>query len=44
MLATGNIGCLTQLRAHFAKLGSASPVRHTIQVLRDAYNSDSHQP
>ncbi|HOX56253.1 MAG TPA: heterodisulfide reductase-related iron-sulfur binding cluster [Candidatus Paceibacterota bacterium] len=39
MLATGNIGCLTQLRAHFAKLGSNLPVRHTIQVLRDAYTS-----
>ena len=38
ILATGNIGCLTQLRAHFAKLGSSLPVRHTIQVLRDAYN------
>ena len=38
MLATGNIGCLTQLRAHFARLGSALPVRHTIQVLRDAYS------
>ena len=37
LLATGNIGCLTQLRAHFAKLGSPLPVRHTIQVLRDAY-------
>lgn len=37
ILATGNIGCLTQLRAHFAKLGSPLPVRHTIQVLRDAY-------
>jgi glycolate oxidase iron-sulfur subunit len=37
VLATGNIGCLTQLRAHFAKLGSPLPVRHTIQVLRDAY-------
>jgi len=38
VLATGNIGCLTQLRAHFARLGSALPVRHTIQVLRDAYD------
>lgn len=37
ILATGDIGCLTQLRAHFARLGSALPVRHTIQVLRDAY-------
>jgi glycolate oxidase iron-sulfur subunit len=41
VLATGNIGCLTQLRAHFAKLGSNLPVRHTIQVLRDAYDRDS---
>jgi glycolate oxidase iron-sulfur subunit len=41
ILATGNIGCLTQLRAHFAKLGSSLPVRHTLQVLRDAYNSHS---
>jgi len=38
LLATGNIGCLTQLRAHFARLGSNLPVRHTIQVLRDAYS------
>jgi glycolate oxidase iron-sulfur subunit len=37
VLATGNIGCLTQLRTHFDKLGSKLPVRHTIQVLRDAY-------
>ena len=41
VLATGNIGCLTQLRAHFAKLGSQLPVRHTIQILRDAYGSAS---
>jgi glycolate oxidase iron-sulfur subunit len=37
ILATGNIGCLTQLRTHFSKLGSTLPVRHTIQILRDAY-------
>jgi glycolate oxidase iron-sulfur subunit len=37
VLATGNIGCLTQLRAEVTKLGSALPVRHTLQVLRDAY-------
>ena len=43
ILATGNIGCLTQLRAHFARLGSNLPVRHTIQVLRDAYNSGANQ-
>jgi glycolate oxidase iron-sulfur subunit len=39
LLATGNIGCLTQLRIHFARLGSDLPIRHTIQVLRDAYDS-----
>ncbi len=44
LLATGNIGCLTQLRAHFARLGSPLPVRHTIQVLRDAYRSPPGRP
>ncbi len=39
LLATGNIGCLTQLRVHLAKLGSPLPLRHTIQILRDAYRS-----
>lgn len=37
VVASGNIGCLTQLRAHLAKLGSPIQVRHTMQVLRDAY-------
>ena len=36
VLASGNIGCLTQLRVHLAKLGSPLPVRHTMQILRDA--------
>ena len=36
-VVSGNIGCITQLRMHLAKLGSALPVRHTMQVLRDAY-------
>ena len=44
VLATGNIGCLTQLRAHFVKLGSTLPIRHTIQVLRDAYVAAPRQP
>lgn len=43
ILATGNIGCLTQLRAHLANLGSDIPVRHTIQILRDAYNVPPRQ-
>jgi glycolate oxidase iron-sulfur subunit len=37
VLVSGNIGCLTQLRAHLVKLGSPMTVRHTMQVLRDAY-------
>jgi len=37
VVATGNIGCLTQLGAHLQKLGSPMRVRHTMQVLRDAY-------
>jgi glycolate oxidase iron-sulfur subunit len=36
-VASGNIGCLTQLRFHLERLGSAVKVRHTMQVLRDAY-------
>jgi glycolate oxidase iron-sulfur subunit len=39
VVATGNIGCLTQLRTHLEKLGSPVRVRHTMQVLRDAYRS-----
>jgi glycolate oxidase iron-sulfur subunit len=37
VVVSGNIGCLTQLRLHLAKLGSTLSVRHTMQVLRDAY-------
>lgn len=36
VVASGNIGCLTQLRTHLARAGSSLPVRHTMQVLRDA--------
>jgi glycolate oxidase iron-sulfur subunit len=39
LVASGNIGCLTQLRMHLAKLDSPIPVRHTMQVLRDASRS-----
>ncbi len=39
IVASGNIGCLTQLRAHLAKLGLPVRVRHTMQVLRDAYEA-----
>jgi glycolate oxidase iron-sulfur subunit len=37
VVASGNIGCLTQLVVHLKKLGSPIRVRHTMQVLRDAY-------
>jgi glycolate oxidase iron-sulfur subunit len=37
VVASGNIGCLTQLRVHLERLGSPIKVRHTMQVLRDAY-------
>jgi glycolate oxidase iron-sulfur subunit len=38
MVVSGNIGCINQMRFHLAKLGSKIPVRHTMQVLRDAYD------
>jgi glycolate oxidase iron-sulfur subunit len=37
IVATGNIGCLTQLKLHLAKRGADIPIRHTMQILRDAY-------
>jgi glycolate oxidase iron-sulfur subunit len=40
IIASGNIGCLTQLRLHLTKLGSSIQVRHTMQLLRDAYVAD----
>jgi glycolate oxidase iron-sulfur subunit len=39
-VASGNIGCLTQLRVHLEKIGSPVRVRHTMQVLRDAYRAE----
>ena len=36
LVATGNIGCLTQIGFALAE-GRPIPVRHTMQVLRDAY-------
>jgi glycolate oxidase iron-sulfur subunit len=37
MVVSGNIGCINQMRFHLTKLGSPIPVRHTMQVMRDAY-------
>lgn len=38
-VASGNIGCLTQLKSHLERIGSPVRVRHTMQVLRDAYRA-----
>ena len=40
VVASGNIGCLTQLSLHLRNLGSSVRVRHTVQVLRDALGKD----
>jgi glycolate oxidase iron-sulfur subunit len=40
VVASGNIGCLTQLKVHLEKTGSPLRVRHTMQVLRDAYGKE----
>lgn len=39
VVATGNIGCLTQLKTHLEKLHSPVRVRHTMQIIRDAYGA-----
>ncbi|MCC6169074.1 MAG: glycolate oxidase subunit GlcF [Caldilineaceae bacterium] len=36
-IVTGNIGCITQIRTHLAALGKPLPVRHTIELLAEAY-------
>lgn len=41
VVASGNIGCLTQLRLHLRQLGSPMEVKHTFQVLRDAHHTSS---
>jgi glycolate oxidase iron-sulfur subunit len=37
LIATGNIGCLTQVQTHLRALGRPLPVLHTLQVLDRAY-------
>lgn len=39
VVATGNIGCTTQIANHLKAKGSDIRVRHTMQILRDAYES-----
>lgn len=40
VVASGNIGCLNQLSLHLRQLDSPIRVRHTMQVLADAYGRD----
>lgn len=40
VVASGNIGCLTQLSLHLRAAKSPIRVRHTMQVLADAYGRD----
>ncbi len=37
IVTTGNIGCLTQLQTHLAKIGHDAEIMHTIQLLDRAY-------
>jgi glycolate dehydrogenase iron-sulfur subunit len=36
-IASGNIGCLAQLRSHLRRLGADIPVVHTMEILARAY-------
>jgi glycolate oxidase iron-sulfur subunit len=38
-VASGNIGCLTQLHNHLGRLGHTLPVMHTLEVLDRAYRN-----
>lgn len=38
-VATGNIGCMTQIDNHLKNLGKPLPVYHTIEILDQAYSS-----
>lgn len=44
VIATGNIGCLTQVESHLRRLGSAVPVRHTMEVLASAHGAGYPAP
>ena len=40
-VATGNVGCLVQLRAAIERRGLDLPIRHTVEWLRDGISSQS---
>ena len=44
VIATGNIGCLTQIESHLRRLGSAVPVRHTMEILSLAHGTPPPRP
>jgi glycolate oxidase iron-sulfur subunit len=37
-VATGNIGCMTQIQSHLQRMGRPLPVWHTVEVLDRAYH------
>ncbi len=41
-VATGNIGCMVQIRTHLEKDGKPLPVYHTIELLAMAYGNAPH--
>jgi glycolate oxidase iron-sulfur subunit len=44
LIATGNIGCLTQIQAHLNLLGRPLPIVHTVEILARAYADGSSGP
>jgi glycolate oxidase iron-sulfur subunit len=41
MLATANVGCMIQMRAGVQQRGLTIPVKHVIELLDEAYGSNS---
>lgn len=39
MLATGNVGCMIQIRAGVEQRKIKLPVRHVMELLEEAYSS-----
>lgn len=44
VIATGNVGCLTQIESHLRRLDSSVPVRHTMEVLASAHGAGYPAP
>jgi glycolate oxidase iron-sulfur subunit len=38
-VASGNIGCLTQMRTHLREIGADIPVMHTVEILDRAFSA-----